>query len=117
MQIGVWVADGREATTLLPGLPAPLPRADAAEGWGGDRLVSLDGPGDAWAVVWQTDWDSDGDAREFRDAAVAAMRDLDGASDVMDASISGDLAAPVLVLVADSRSTLDSVRSALGLEG
>ena len=98
-------------------MPAPLPRADAAEGWGGDRLVSLDGPDGAWAVVWQTDWDSDRDAREFRDAAVAAMRDLAGASDVIDASISGDLAAPMLVLVADSRSTLDGVRTALGLEG
>ena len=31
MQIGVWVADGREGQTLLPGLPAPLPHADAAE--------------------------------------------------------------------------------------
>jgi hypothetical protein len=117
MQIGVWVADGREGQTLLPGVPAPLPGAEAAEGWGGDRLVSLDGPDGAWAVVWQTAWDSDGDAREFRDAALAAMRDLDGASDVIDASISGDLADPMLVLVADGRSTLDSVRTALGLEG
>jgi hypothetical protein len=117
MQIGVWVADGREAQTLLPGLPAPLPRAEAAEGWGGDRLVSLDGPDRTWAVVWQTAWDSGRHAGEFRDAAVAAMRDLDGASDVIGASIGGDLAAPMLVLIADSRSTLESVRTALGLEG
>jgi hypothetical protein len=117
MQIGVWVADGREGQTLLPGLPAPLPRSEAAEGWGGDRLVSLEGPDGAWALVWQTAWDSRRDAREFRDAAVAAMRDLDGASDVIGASIGGDLAEPMLVLVADSRSTLAGVRTALGLEG
>jgi hypothetical protein len=116
MQIGVWVADGRQGQTLLPGLPAPLPRAEAAEGWGGDRLVSLDGPDGAWAIVWQTAWDSESDAREFSDAAAAAMRDLDGASDVLDASIVGDLADPVLVLVADSRTTLQDVRTALGLE-
>jgi hypothetical protein len=116
MQMGVWVADGRQAQTLLPGLPAPLPHAEAVEGWGGDRLVSLDGPDGAWAVVWQTAWDSGRDAQEFRDAAVAAMRDLDGASDVLEASIVDDLADPILVLVADGRSTLDLVRTALGLE-
>jgi hypothetical protein len=116
MQMGVWVADGRQGQTLLPGLPAPLPRAEAVEGWGGDRLMSLDGPDGTWAVVWQTSWDSGPDAREFREAAVAAMRDLDGASDVLDASIVGDLADPVLVLVADGRSTLEQVRTTLGLE-
>ena len=41
---------------------------------------------------------------------------LDGVSDVLDASIVGDLSDPVLVLVADSRSTLKEVRTALGLE-
>jgi hypothetical protein len=117
MQIGVWVADGREGETLLPGMPASLPRAEAAAGWGGDRLVSLDGPDGAWAVVWQTAWDSGRDAREFRDAAEAAMEDLAGASDVIGASISGDLSAPMLVLVADGRTTLADVRAALSLEG
>ena len=116
MQMGTWVADGREGQTLLPGLPAPLPHAEAVEGWGGDRLVSLDGPDGAWAVVWQTAWDSGRDASEFSDAAVAAMRDLDGESDVLDASIVGDLSDPVLVLIADGRSTLQEVRTALGLE-
>ena len=115
MQIGIWVADGRRAPSLLPGLPGPLPRAEAAAGWGGDRLVSLDGPGDAWAVVWQTDWDSEADASEFRQAAVAAMKDLDGSSSVTRADISSGLSFPVLVLVADSRSTLDFIRDALGL--
>jgi hypothetical protein len=116
MQMGAWVADGREGQSLLPGLPGPLPHAEAVEGWGGDRLVSLDGPEGAWAVAWQTAWDSGRDAREFSDAAVAAMRDLDGEHDVLDASIVGDLSDPVLVLVADSRSTLQEVRTALGLE-
>jgi hypothetical protein len=116
MQIGVWVADGRRSGNLLPGLPAPLPRADAAAGWGGDRLASLDGPEGAWAVVWQTDWDSAGDARQFRRAAVAVMKDLPGANAVLDADIAGGLSSPILVLVADSRSTLRVLRAALGLE-
>ena len=44
------------------------------------------------------------------------MRDLDGESDVLDASIVGDLSDPVLVLVADSRSTLQERPDGLGLE-
>jgi hypothetical protein len=117
MQIGVWVADGRTGTAFLPGLPAPLPRAEAAAGWGGDRLVSLDGPDGAWAVVWQTAWDSRDDATEFRDAAAAAMKDLPGASAVLRADVAGGLSSPVLVLVADSRPTLETVQGALELEG
>lgn len=115
MQTGVWVADGRPARSLFPGLPAQLPRAGAATGWGGDRLVSLDGPDDAWAVVWQTDWDSQVDAREFGDAARDAVKDLPGAHDVSGGDVSGGLSFPVLVLVADDDETLAAVQTALGL--
>ncbi len=115
MQIGVWVADGRKARSLFPVLPARLPRADAAAGWGGDRLVSLDGPGGTWAVVWQTDWDSQADAREFKEAARDAMRDLSGAQAVSNADLSGGLSSPVLVLLADSEATLDTMETALGV--
>ena len=115
MQIGVWVADGRKAQQLFPVLPAQLPRAEVAAGWGGDRLRSLDGPNDAWAVVWQTDWDTGEDAREFRDAAREAMKDLAGAHAVTNADLSGGLSSPVLVLVADSAGTLGAVQAALGL--
>jgi hypothetical protein len=114
MQTGVWVADERKPQQLFPVLPAQLPRADAAAGWGGDRLVSLDGPDGAWAVVWQTDWDTRPDAREFRDAARDATEDLPGAHAVSDADISGGLSSPVLVLVADGEETLDALQAALG---
>jgi hypothetical protein len=114
MQIGVWVADQRKAQQLFPALPAQLPRAEAAAGWGGDRLVSLDGPDGAWAVVWQTDWDSRDDAREFREAARDAMQDLPGAHAVSDDDLSGGLSSPVLVLVADSDATLGALQAALG---
>jgi hypothetical protein len=115
MQTGVWVADGRKALSLIPGLPAQLPRAGAAAGWGGDRLVSLDGPEDAWAVVWQTDWDTEADAAEFRDAARQAVRDLAGAHAVSADDLSGGLSFPVLVLVADGEETLAAAQTALGL--
>ena len=115
MQVGVWVADGRKARSLFPALPAQLPNADAAAGWGGDRLVSLDGPAGAWAVVWQTDWDTKQDQKEFRQAAREAMKDLPGAHSAISADIAGGLSSPVLVLVADSEETLDALEVALGL--
>jgi hypothetical protein len=114
MQIGVWVADGRRARLTFPGLPAQLPRAHAAAGWGGDRLVSLDGPDGDWAVVWQTDWDSEADADEFREAAGDAVEDLPGAHAVSRDDVSGGLSFPVLVLVADGDETLAAVQGALG---
>ncbi len=115
MQIGVWVADGQKRFTLFPVLPGQLPNADAAAGWGGDRLVSLDGPDGAWAVVWQTEWDSAQDQQEFRKAARAAMTDLPGAHAANDTDVVGGLSSPVLVLVADSKATLNTLRGALGL--
>jgi hypothetical protein len=115
MQIGVWVADGRKPRTLFPGLPAQLPRAEAAAGWGGDRLHSLDGPDGSWAVVWQTEWDTADDAAEFRDAARDAVKDLDGAHAVTRDDLSGGLSFPVLVLLADGEETLAAVRAASAL--
>lgn len=39
--------------------------AEAAAGWGGDRLVVATGPEDAFAVAWQLAWDTPADATEF----------------------------------------------------
>jgi len=116
MQIGVWVADDRKAKSIFPVLPAQLPKQGAAAGWGGDRLVSLDGPDGSWAVVWQTDWDTKGDATEFREAARSAMKDLDGKHQANGADVVGGLSSPVLVLVADSEGTLSALRTALELD-
>jgi hypothetical protein len=46
---------------------------NAAVGWGGDRVVLLDGPDDAWAIALVTEWDTPADATEFADAAVARL--------------------------------------------
>ncbi len=115
MQVGVWVADGKKRRSLFPVLPGQLPKAEAAAGWGGDRLVSLDGPDDAGAVVWQSDWDTKVDQKEFRKAARDAVEDLPGAHSVANADITGELSFPVLVLVADSEGTLGTLQGALGL--
>ena len=115
MQTHVWLADGKKARSLFPALPAQLPKAEAAAGWGGDRLASLDGPDGSWAVVWQTDWDSKGDQAEFRKTAKDAMKDLPGAHRASNADVTGGLSSPVLVLVADGEATLSALEVALGL--
>lgn len=112
LETGIWLADGEGGASV--GLPEPLPNAEAAAGWGGDRLVSLDGPNGAWAIVWQTAWDSESDAAEFS-TAVAGVAIVSGPTSVASTSIAGDLPSPVLVLVASDPSALATVKAALGL--
>ncbi len=115
MQTHIWLADGKKAASLFPALPAQLPNSEAAAGWGGDRLASLDGPDGSWVLVWQTDWDSKADQMEFRATARKAMKDLPGAHSATNADVVGGLSSPVLVLVADSDATLGILEDALGL--
>ena len=95
------------------------PNAWAADGWGGDRALTLDGPDGAWAVVWQTAWDSDTDADEFSGMADQAMADLPGAHVVLrGADVTGSgLSAPALVVVASDQSVVDAILSGSGIGG
>jgi hypothetical protein len=117
LRLGVWLADGQPGTQEDPRAPVKLPKAGAAAGWGGDRLISLDGPGDAWAIVWQTAWDSADDVGPFVNNAEAAIADLPGAHVVLRADISGDASDPVLVLLTSDDETRTTVRAALGVDG
>jgi hypothetical protein len=90
--------------------------ARAAEGWGGDRLAHLEGPDGAWAIVWQTTWDTARDASEFEDA----MFDILGTDAYFDVYPGTDLtgsglAHPVLVAFTESPETLTKVRWELDL--
>ncbi len=111
LNTGIWVADGAAWDPLAFSLGGvTMPNAGAAAGWGGDRLVTLDGPDDSWAVAWQTDWDSAEDRSEYVAAAGSAMQDLPGAWELLETDLTGDdLAEPVLVLVADDQATLDEL--------
>ena len=116
MQIHVWVADGKQGrASLFPALPAQLPKAEAAAGWGGDRLVSLDGPDGAWAVVWQTDWDTQARPEGVPPGGAGGHEGPARGASATNADIAGGLSSPVLVLVADSEETLDALEVALGL--
>ena len=83
---------------------------DAAAGWGGDRLAVLDGPGDAWAVVLDTTWDSADDAEAFRAAAEEAIDTLGEAAVVGNAS-------DATVFIASDRDALLSLDVILGDTG
>lgn len=112
---GVWVANGDEGDGgalggLLGGLGG-LPNADAAAGWGGDRIASYDGPNGSWVVVWQTAWDTAKDATEFQQAATAVT--VPGPMSVTPTSLAGDIPNPMLVIIASDQGTLNSVKSNL----
>lgn len=106
MLIDVWVRDGAAAAQTLPCF-SPSSSDPAAAGWGGDRLVSLDGPDDTWAVYWETVWDTSADAVEFLSAAEAAMADLSFSHAVSGAADPTDPDEPMIVVrVASDPATL-----------
>ena len=117
LNTSIFVADGAPWDPLSFTLGGQqMPNADAAAGWGGDRLVTLDGPDGAWALVWQTAWDTPADALEFSAAATAALADLPSASMVSADDVTGtDLASPGAVVVASDEAALGLVTDALGL--
>ncbi|MEO8468997.1 MAG: hypothetical protein ABI573_04950 [Chloroflexota bacterium] len=67
LQTRVWLREG--------GVAGDVART-AAEGWGGDRLVLMDGSGGATAAVWTTAWDTAEDAQAFESAARTAIAGL-----------------------------------------
>ncbi|MEX1336409.1 MAG: PASTA domain-containing protein, partial [Candidatus Limnocylindrales bacterium] len=115
LRIGVWLANGAAGEQSGPRAAVKLPRANAAAGWGGDRLVSLNGPDGQWAIVWQTKWDSQQDIDQFVNAADQVIADLDGAGLVTQADVSSGVSNPALVLIASSDETLASVAEAFGV--
>jgi hypothetical protein len=115
LRIGVWLADGQPGEQSGPKAAVKLPRANAAAGWGGDRLVSLTGPDGQWAIVWQTKWDSANDVEQFAQAANDVLAGLPGASAVVLEDISGGASDPALVLLAGSEETLAAVAGSLGV--
>jgi hypothetical protein len=61
---------------LQQGGVSPAVATAAAAGWGGDRLVLLEGPDGTDAVAIETTWDSPADAAEFGAAASNALGGL-----------------------------------------
>ena len=105
--LSVWLRE-RGATGPAPEPDGtPVPASGAAAGWGGDRTVLLTGPGDSYALVMATTWDTADDAAEFATASRSAVKGLPGASAVRAA---GDA---VTVLLASDAGVLQRLGAAL----
>ena len=76
--VQVLAAGGEEPPFSLPGLPVSWPHAEAAEGWGGDRLNMYENADGDWGILWQTAWDTDTDAVEFETRMVELLSTFDG---------------------------------------
>ena len=81
---------------------------DAAAGWGGDRVMLLDGPDGRWAVALETAWDTAQDATEFGQAATPIVTKLDG---TLTPGSDGKTAT---ILLASDDATRGSLQAALG---
>ncbi len=103
-QIGIWLRES--------GVPAQEATA-AAAGWGGDRVAVLDGPGDAWAVVLRSAWDTVADAGAFEVAAGTAVGAAGGPAGVFP----GSGGTTRWFVVGSDDATLGSVAGTLGLAG
>jgi hypothetical protein len=91
------------------GTAAPVSSADAAAGWGGDRITLLDGPDGAWAIALSTAWDTPADATEFAKAALPVVTKLEHGAVIAAADDR-----TVTVLLAPSDAVLQGLATALG---
>ena len=89
--------------------------ADAAAGWGGDRVALVEGPDGEVAVVLDTAWDTVADADQFEAALAPTVEKLKAAGK-SPAVLRPDPSRVVLV-TAESPDTLGRVANVLGLAG
>jgi hypothetical protein len=86
--------------------------ADAAAGWGGDRVV-LVSHGDAFAIAIETVWDTTADAQAFADAADTTRAKLPGKTALIDPGGTNR----VTIFVGSDEAAISRLASALGLAG
>jgi hypothetical protein len=85
----------------------------AGSGWGGDRSVVLDGPGDEFAIVLSTEWDTAADAAEFIERADMALTGVPFPG-TADGPVDGTTAT---VVIASTDDLVGRVQNVLGLAG
>ncbi len=106
-QLGVWIS----GEVPSAGLPKDPPAA--AAGWGGDRLMLLDGPNGAWALVLKTEWDTAADAAEFETAIAPRVAEAAGPGHVLP----GEGGKVRWVVIGSDDATLAKTANVLGLAG
>jgi hypothetical protein len=73
----------------------------------------VSGPSEAWAIAWQTVWDSDADAAEFEVTAEAAVQKAGGPGRV----IPGEGGRTRWVVIGSDDTALGKGANVLGLAG
>lgn len=104
---------GEHQTGIWLGSPTIAAATDGAAGWGGDRIAVLGGPDGAWAIAWQTVWDTAGDAEEFAVTAETAVEKAGGPGSVLP----GAGGTTRWVVIGSDDATLAKVANVLGLAG
>jgi hypothetical protein len=104
-QLQVWLRGKSDAVSNVA--------ADAAAGWGGDRVVLLDGPNGARAAAMLTAWDTPDDATQFADAARTAVASYGLNAEVVFQPGSST----VRVLVGSDDATTGRLHQILGASG
>jgi hypothetical protein len=103
LELGIWLREsGIDPATV----------ETAADGWGGDRLAVVEGPGGAWGVVIGTAWDTAADATAFEDAAQTAVNGL-----THPARIAAPSSKRVTILIAADEATLLALDVLFGATG
>jgi hypothetical protein len=90
-----------------------MTEANAAQGWGGDRVTLLRGPAGAWAIAWHTVWDTPADAVEFETSAQPALTKSTGKGSVLP----GEGGTTRWVVIGSDDKVLAKVAGVLGLAG
>ena len=105
LMMQVWLAGDETPEVAIPGFPVEWPHAEAAAGWGGDRLRMYESMDSRWVIEWETAWDTSTDASEFAARANELKSSFDGVAVVLDGRPDGH----VLLLVASDQETLTAV--------
>lgn len=106
--IQVFVGGGERPPVNIPGLPVEWPHQEVAAGWGGDRLDMYEN-GDAWAIVWETAWDSQADMDEFATRSAELLFQLDAFSSAAPADPARN---GYVIWLASDQATLDALVAA-----
>lgn len=104
---------GEHQTSIWLGYPTVAAATDASAGWGGDRIAVLGGPSEAWAIAWQTVWDTTADAAEFEVTAEAAVAKSGGPGSILP----GEGGTTRWVVIGSDDATLAKVANVFGLAG
>ena len=104
-----------QLSVLLGDAAGATSPADAASGWGGDRVAWITGPDGANAAVLDTKWDTEADAAQFAEALSGYVAKLQAAG--RSAAVLTPAPDRVVVISANDDDTLSRVANVLGLAG